>query len=135
MNCKNILIVLVTLSGLWTANNLYADDVIVFENIKQVAEDLAELKSCKDEQALKDALVKTLNSEIELLNKKIETMDRLIQSQETAIDNFKKIIETQKEGYEEYIKVSKPSLLDEIKKGGLFTGIGIIIGIILSIGL
>lgn len=80
---------------------------------------------------------KELNGE---LSKQIESLKQVIQLEKEqinvlnqAIVSYKNIIEVQKQGYEEQLKNSKPSLINTILKSAGLVGTGILIGAALMI--
>ena len=142
---KNLLC-LVILLGLGFANNLFAEEnMVVFDDISQVYYGLNELPLCKEglgilegrqkevdvRLELEEEKNKILVDQLQILSQKFNACEQVNDAQEIALTNIKDIVKMQAEGYEEILKVSKPSFFDQLKNNSVFIGIGIALGILL----
>lgn len=137
--------ILVLMLSIWIVNSSHAEDTLVFIDMDSVYKTLQENNQCilmieKERQKgyqlqlNYDSLneqVTILDKQKEFLNIQLDTLEKLSHRQSTALSDTLSLVDSQKKGYEEIIKASKPSFFDEVKKGSMFMLIGVVIGVML----
>lgn len=133
---------MVFLLTLGIVSNSLASEEIVFDAPEAMYTKLQQGQMCEDTLTLQNQKVDELSSEvtnlekenevlkeqINLLNQKSDALEKVVVAQDKAIDDMQKIIDNQRKNYEEAIKVSKPSFVDQLKDNSFLITIGIIIG-------
>lgn len=116
---------------------------IVFTDITVVTQDLQKFKQLKEENSILEEKIKLLEEQAsnyekninileeqnKLLTTKIEKMEEFIKLEDATIDRFESLIKRQKEAYETVLESTKPSFWQSAKEIIGFIGIGIAIGV------
>ncbi len=93
-------------------------------NLKQCEFDREELAKCEQDRALAD-------EEIKILKQKIELQKQIIELNERELQQYKELLEYQRQSYEMLIKQNKPSTFKQIFNTLGFIGLGLLVGIVL----